>query len=120
LGFLHRRIAFDLRDAGLVYRELSQTLLGLGIMSFHPCEGSLHLAQDPHRFGDQFRITIAFMSGDQMKLALNPQALVENLLFPHFNSLLGRDSRIGRAMETPALSKGSRLQGAEATQPSAA
>ena len=47
-------------------------------MSFHPCEGSPHLAQDPHRFGDEIRIAIAFVSGNQMKLALNPQALVEN------------------------------------------
>ena len=31
-GFLHRRIALDLRDAGLIYSDLSQALLCLGIM----------------------------------------------------------------------------------------
>jgi class 3 adenylate cyclase len=30
-GFLQRRIALDLREAGLVYRDLSQALLCLGI-----------------------------------------------------------------------------------------
>jgi hypothetical protein len=50
-------------------------------------------------------LAIAFVSCDQTNLTLNPQALVENLLLPHFDGLLGGYSAIGHAMETPAQSK---------------
>jgi hypothetical protein len=36
-----------------------------------------------------------------MKLTLNPQTLVENLLFPNLDGLFGRDSSVGHAIETP-------------------
>jgi hypothetical protein len=48
------------------------------------------------------------MSGDQTKLTLNPEALVENLLFTNLDGLLGRYSSVGHAIETPAESEGSR------------
>jgi hypothetical protein len=76
-------------------------------MSFHLCERPFHFAEHPYRVGGQIRMAIPLMSRNQMSLAVNPKALVENLLFPDLNSLLGRNSSIGHAIETPVQSKGS-------------
>jgi hypothetical protein len=81
--------------------------LRLGVMDPHPSKRPFHLGEHPNRVSDQIRIAIAFVSGDQTKLTLNPKALVKNLLFTNFDGLLGRYSGVGHAIETPAQSKGS-------------
>jgi hypothetical protein len=48
------------------------------------------------RLSPRIGIAIAIVSGDQTKLTLNAEVLVENLLFPSLDSLFGRCGNVGR------------------------
>jgi hypothetical protein len=48
-------------------------LLRLGIiMCLHPSKRPYHFIEDPNRVSNGIRITLAFMSRDQVSLTLNP------------------------------------------------
>jgi len=78
------------------------------MMSFHPSKRPVHLAERPNCVGDEIGTAIAFMSRDKLMLTLDPETLLENLLFSNLDSLFRCDSSIGHAIGTLAPAKGSR------------
>src|SRR5262249_40446187 len=86
---LHRRIALDLGQAWFVYDGLRQAFLRRSIFGLQPSERLLHLSEQLTRLRNDVGVAVAFEFGSKLFVALDPQALVEDVLFSGFDDLLG-------------------------------
>jgi hypothetical protein len=70
-------------------------------MGLHQSECLFHLAQNSNRISNQIVRTITIQPRDQRSLALNPQALVENVLFADLDCRFASCTRVAHVIETP-------------------
>ena len=65
-----------------IYNGLRQAFLRRVIFSLHSGEGLLHVSEQLTRLRNPVGIAVAFEFGSQLFVSLDPEALVEDVLFP--------------------------------------
>jgi len=76
-----RRVARDHRITWFIYGGLRQAFLRPVIFNLHSGEGLLHVSEQLARFRNPVGIAVAFEFGSQLFVALDPEAMVEDVLF---------------------------------------